>query len=124
VDVALEHGHVVGRCAPEFSNVVDAFVENFVAHGEVGASVCINVAGDTVVDLWGGRVALDDAAAPWTDDTISLVYSCTKAATALCAHMLIDRGQIDLHAPVATYWPEFAANGKESATVAMLLNHS
>ncbi len=124
VDVALEHGRVLGRCAPEFSNVVDAFVENFVARDEVGASVCINVAGDTVVDLWGGRVALDDAAAPWTDDTISLVYSCTKAATALCAHVLIDRGQIDLHAPVATYWPEFAANGKESATVAMLLNHS
>ena len=124
IDVAIDHGRVLGRCAPEFSSVCETFVENFVARGEVGASVCVNVAGETVVDLWGGRVAADDASPPWTDDTISLVFSCTKAATALCAHVLIDRGQIDLHAPVATYWPEFAANGKESATVAMLLNHS
>ncbi|HEY6599936.1 MAG TPA: serine hydrolase domain-containing protein [Pseudomonadales bacterium] len=124
VDVAVERGRVLGHCETEFTNVVDTFVENFAARGEVGAALCINIAGDTVVDVWGGRVAQDDAAAPWTDDTISLVYSCTKAATALCAHMLIDRGHIDLHAPVSTYWPEFAANGKESATVAMLLNHS
>ena len=90
----------------------------------MGASVCVNVGGETVVDLWGGRVAAAEDAPAWTDETISLVFSCTKAATALCAHMLIDRGELDLHAPVGTYWPEFATNGKEHATVEMMLNHS
>src|SRR5574337_705133 len=70
------------------------------------------------------RSSRTSSAAPWTDDTISIVHSCTKGATALCAHLLIDRGQLDLHAPVAEYWPEFAANGKQRATVEMMLNHS
>jgi CubicO group peptidase (beta-lactamase class C family) len=124
IDVDVGRGRVSGRCAPEFANVADAFIENFVKRDEVGASVCVNVGGETVVDLWGGRVSADENAAPWGDDTISLVFSCTKAATALCAHVLIDRGELDLHAPVGRYWPEFATNGKEGATVAMMLSHS
>ena len=124
IDADVGRGRVIGQCAPEFHSVAEAFIANFVEHDEVGASVCVNVGGETVVDLWGGRVSVADDAASWEDDTISLVFSCTKAATALCAHMLIDRGELDLHAPVARYWPEFAASGKEQVTVEMLLNHS
>ena len=124
IDIDVGRGRVTGRCTSEFSTVCDAFVDNFKQRHEVGASVCVNVGGETVVDLWGGRVADEPTAAQWNDDTISIVYSCTKGATALCAHMLIDRGQLDLHAPVAEYWPEFAANGKERATVEMMLTHS
>jgi CubicO group peptidase (beta-lactamase class C family) len=81
------------------------------------------VEGETRVDLWGGHV--DEAgSAPWTEDTLSLVFSVTKAATALCAHLLVERGELDLHAKVTHYWPEFGQQGKEDATVAMMLNHS
>jgi CubicO group peptidase (beta-lactamase class C family) len=124
IEVDVGRGLVTGRCDPEFTAVGDAFIENFKQRDEVGASLCINIGGETVVDLWGGRVANEPTAAQWSDDTVSLVFSCTKAATALCAHMLIDRGQLDLHAPVADYWPEFATHGKERATVEMMLNHS
>src|SRR5690606_5840414 len=75
-----------------------------------------------VVDLWGGRKAREGE--PWTRDTVSIVFSCTKGAAAICVHMLADRGLLDLDAPVAKYWPEFAQNGKEEATVSMLLDHS
>ncbi len=100
-----------------------AFVNNFKVHGELGASVSVKLAGRTVVDLWGG---LRDAtsAAPWQQDTVSIVFSCTKAATALCAQLLIDRGQLELTAPIARYWPEFAQAGKADASVLMALNHS
>jgi len=122
----LGAGHspeIHGRFDPAFQPLVDAFKANFHARGEVGASLCLSVGGKTVVDIWGG---LADAKAqkPWQHDTISTVFSCTKAATALCAHILIDRGALDLDAPVARYWPEFACNGKEDTTVRMLLNHS
>jgi CubicO group peptidase (beta-lactamase class C family) len=124
IDLDVGRGRVTGRCAPEFSVVCDTFVDNFRQRDEVGASVCVNIGGETVVDLWGGRIADEPTAAQWNDDTISIVYSCTKGATALCAHVLIDRGQLELHAPVAEYWPEFATNGKEAATVEMMLNHT
>jgi CubicO group peptidase (beta-lactamase class C family) len=123
VDVGTARGRVQGRVDPAFREVLDTFVENFDAHGEVGASVCLSVEGETRVDLWGGHV--DEAgSAPWTEDTLSLVFSVTKAATALCAHLLIERGELDLHAKVTRYWPEFGQQGKEDATVAMMLNHS
>lgn len=82
--------------------------------------------GRSVVDLWGGT-ADRRAGTPWTSDTVSVVYSCTKGATALCAHVLADRGQLDLDGPVAELWPEFAAGAdgaKASATVRMMLDHS
>jgi len=122
--IQLESGAAVsGYCDHAFDAVADAFVRNFRQHGEVGASVCVIVDGQKVVDLWGGHTTAD-AATPWERDTVSVVFSCTKAATALCAQLLVDRGLLDLDAPMARYWPEFGCNGKEDATVLMALNHS
>lgn len=115
-------GMTTGFCESRFSAVRDAFERNFAERGEIGASVCVTVDGDTVVDLWGGH-AVATTAQPWERDTISVVWSCTKGATALCAHVLVARGDIDLDATVATYWPEFAKNGKDDITVRMLLAH-
>ena len=112
-----------GICKPGFERVAEAFQKNFDAKGEVGASVCLTVGGETVVDLWGGT-ADQKTGAPWTKDTVSIVFSCTKGATALCAHVLASRGKLDLDAPVADLWPEFARNGKERATTRMMLDHS
>ena len=115
-------GSVEGEFDPKLEGVVDAFVENFERRDEVGASCCLTLEGRTVADLWGGRVAVDGAA--WTRDTISIVFSATKGATALCAHMAADRGQLDLDAPVTRYWPGFGQAGKEEALVTMMLDHS
>jgi CubicO group peptidase (beta-lactamase class C family) len=112
-----------GICKPGFARVADAFQKNFDAKGEVGASVCLTVGGETVVDLWGGT-ADQKTGAPWTKDTVSIVFSCTKGATALCAHVLASRGKLDLDAPISELWPEFAKNGKERATTRMMLDHS
>jgi CubicO group peptidase (beta-lactamase class C family) len=112
-----------GICKPGFERVAEAFQKNFDAKGEVGASVCLTVGGEKVVDLWGGT-ADQKTGAPWTKDTVSIVFSCTKGATALCAHVLASRGKLDLDAPVAELWPEFAQNGKERATTRMMLDHS
>jgi len=114
---------VEGTCKPGFERVAEAFQKNFDAHGEAGASVCLTVGGETVVDLWGG-VADRKTGAPWTRDTVGIVFSCTKGATALCAHVLASRGKLDLDAPVAELWPEFATNGKERVTTRMMLDHS
>ena len=111
-----------GVCDPKFAEVREAFERNFSERGDVGASVCVVVEGETVVDLWGGS-ADPDSGAPWQEDTITVVMSMTKGATALCAHILADRGELDIDVPVAHYWPEFAQNGKEQIPVRMLLNH-
>ena len=113
---------VQGECESRFAAVRDAFAANFAAGREVGASFAATVDGRFVVDLWGGHA---DAARtrPWTRDTIVNVFSTTKAMTALAAHILVDRGFLDLDAPVARYWPEFAAAGKESLPVRHLLTH-
>lgn len=103
--------------------MVDTFVRNFHERGEVGASLCVMHGGRAVVDVWGG-CAHPASETPWTADTVSIVYSCTKGATALCAHVLAARGELDIEAPVAEYWPEFARAGKERATVRMMLDHS
>ena len=124
IEVSTKNGSVKGRCDENFRPLLDEFVRNFDERNELGASLCVNVGGETRVDLWGGQVASRKEAKPWEEDTVSVVFSCTKAATALCAHLLIDQGKLDLHAPVVKYWPEFACNGKEQASVAMLLNHS
>ena len=113
---------VQGTCGPKFQEVRQEFERNFQERGEVGASVCVTVQGQTVVDLWGGQ-ANAGSNTPWKEDTVSVVFSSTKGATALCAHMLASRGQLDLDAPVATYWPEFAQSGKENIPVKMLLSH-
>jgi CubicO group peptidase (beta-lactamase class C family) len=111
-----------GTCSPKFEPVGAEFERDFAERGEVGASVCITLDGETVVDLWGG-IADPGTGRPWERDTIGVVWSCTKGAVALCAHILIARGDIALDAPVATYWPEFAKNGKDGITVRMLLAH-
>ena len=112
-----------GTFDPKFEQVRDAFATNFSEGPEVGASVSVTVEGETVVDLWGGYA--DEAKTkPWERDTIVNVYSTTKTMTALCALTLADRGAIDLHAPVAKYWPEFAQNGKEAIEVRHLLGHT
>ncbi|MFP6807749.1 MAG: serine hydrolase domain-containing protein [Pseudomonadales bacterium] len=125
----LVDSFVKGYCELEFQPVLDEFLKNFSQRQELGASLCITIGGATLVDIWGGAKVSERSTStpdpdPWLEDTISVVFSCTKAATALCAHMLIDQGKLDLHAPVADYWPEFASNGKEAATVSMILNHS
>ncbi len=112
-----------GICRPGFERVAEAFEKNFKDKGEIGASVCLTVGGETVVDLWGG-VADPKTKAPWTRDTVSIVFSCTKGATALCAHVLASRGQLDLDAPVSELWPEFAQQGKDRVTTRMMLDHS
>ena len=113
---------VHGSCEPKFQAVREEFARNFQDRGEVGASVCVTLDGQTVVDLWGGQANTETGAA-WNEDTVSIVFSSTKGATAICAHILASRGQLDLDAPVATYWPEFAQSGKDTIPVKMLLNH-
>ena len=112
-----------GTCKPGFERVAETFRKNFDQHGEIGASVCLTVGGDTVVDLWGG-IANQKTAAAWTRNTVSIVFSCTKGATALCAHVLASRGKLDLDAPVVELWPEFGQHGKQHVTTRMMLDHS
>ena len=111
-----------GHCDPRFTGVREAFFRNFTERGDVGAAVCVYLDGARVVDCWGGHA---DAARtrPWTADTIVSVASTTKGMVALCAHMLAERGKLDLDAPVARYWPEFAQADKQEIPVRWLLSH-
>ncbi|MEJ7582813.1 MAG: serine hydrolase domain-containing protein [Acidimicrobiales bacterium] len=113
---------VEGHVEPTFAAVREAFEANFAEYDEVGASVCVYHRGRPVVHLWGGRADLASGA-PYTQDTLQLVFSTTKGATALCAHLLVQRGVLDLDAPVAEYWPEFGVQGKERIRVRWLLSH-
>lgn len=113
---------VSGFCHEAFEPVRERFERNFESGLEVGASVCVTHGGEVVVDLWGGeRNAAGD---PWERDTVCNVWSTTKTMAAIVLLMLVDRGEIDLEAPVATYWPEFAANGKEGVLVRHVLSHT
>ncbi len=112
-----------GVCPPKFGAAKDAFAANLTSGADVGASFAASVDGEIVVDLWGG-FADEAQAKPWKRDTIVNVYSTTKTMTALTALLLADRGVLDLTAPVAKYWPEFAANGKADVKVSHLLSHS
>jgi CubicO group peptidase (beta-lactamase class C family) len=111
-----------GECDARFSEVRDAFVEGFAHRDELGASLAVWSDGNMVVDLWGGST--DGARSrPWTRDTIACTFSSTKGIAAIALLMLVDRGLVDLDAPVATYWPEFAQGGKEQLPVRYLLTH-
>jgi len=110
-----------GTVSAGFEPVKEAFEANFRAHGEVGAACAVSLDGQMVVDLWAGSADRDGR--PWEKDTLVNVYSTTKGLTALCAHILADRGQLDFDAPVSEYWPEFAQAGKESMPVRYLLTH-
>lgn len=114
--------HTHGTCDERFEAVRDALAASLDAQ-DVGASVAVHLAGEPVVDLWGGY-ADRDRTRPWERDTITCVWSTTKTMTALCALVLADRGELDLDAPVAAHWPEFAAAGKENVLVRHLLGHT
>jgi CubicO group peptidase (beta-lactamase class C family) len=112
------HGHV----HPRFTRVRDAFAKEFADGNELGASLCLTHEDEVVVDVWAG---FQDGARtlPWQRDTLVNVYSTTKGISALALHRLVDEGKVDLDAPVARYWPEFAAAGKERLPVRYLLSH-
>ena len=112
------HGTFDERFAP----VADVLSANLDTGKDVGASVCVVHDGQTVVDIWGGTI--DDDGTPWAEDTIINVWSTTKTMTFLSALLLADRGELDFHTPVARYWPEFAANGKDSIEVRHLMAHT
>jgi len=118
----VSEASIGGSCAPEFDKVRAAFTQNFAERDEVGAAVAVWVEGELVVNLWGGW---SDAAraTPWRQNTLASVFSGSKGLTSTCVHLLADRGEIDLHAPVAAYWPEFGQSGKESITVATVMGH-
>ncbi|MBL7088364.1 MAG: beta-lactamase family protein [Acidovorax sp.] len=125
--VSLSNGALVsGYVSDRFMPVFDEFVRNFEQRGEIGASLAMTHKGLPALEAWGGFADTLSAkpSRPWQRDQLSLVFSCTKAATALCAHILIAEGVLDLNRPIAHYWPEFAAQGKGAATVRMALHHS
>ena len=113
---------ISGWVTPGFEAVRDAFQANFDEGSEAGAAFAAYHRGKKVVDLWGG-VADTRTGRTWDEDALVLVYSTTKGITAMCANKLAQEGAIDVEAPVATYWPEFAQSGKEEVTVADLLSH-
>jgi CubicO group peptidase (beta-lactamase class C family) len=113
---------VHGTFDDRFAGVRDALAAQLEGE-ELGASIAVDVGGETVVDIWGGY--RDEArTTPWTQDTIVNVWSTTKTITALAVLTLVEKGQLDVHAPVAEYWPEFAANGKDGVLVKHLMAHT
>ena len=119
----MADGAVDGFIHDRFASVRTAFEANLASGADVGASFCATIDGEVVVDLWGG-FADEARTRPWERDTIINVYSTTKTMTALTALLVADRGELDFDAPVAKYWPEFAANGKQAVKVSHLMSHS
>ena len=119
----MADGAVQGLVHDKYAGVRTAFEANLDSGADIGASFCATVEGETVVDLWGG-FADEARTRPWQRDTIVNVYSTTKTMTALTALLLADRGELDFDAPVARYWPQFAAGGKEAVKVSHLMSHS
>lgn len=114
---------IQGFADPRFDQLVELLSASIDSGGDVGASVSVTQEGETVVDLWGGWID-ETRTTPWQNDTIVNVWSTTKTMMALVALVCVDRGDIDLDATVATYWPEFAANGKDGVLVKHLLSHT
>eukprot|EP01052_Picozoa_sp_SAG31_P021126 SAG31_NODE_1617_length_7733_cov_6.446817_11_plen_422_part_00 len=114
---------VSGNCHPAFDALKQAFAEDFEAGRSVGAAIAVTIKGESVCDLWGGHA---DAAKsrPWESETIVNVWSAAKAWSALCVCILVERGLVDIEAPVCKYWPEFAQQGKDEVTVQHVLSHS
>jgi CubicO group peptidase (beta-lactamase class C family) len=115
-------GQSEGFVADGFEGVRDAFDANFAKGLEIGAAFAAYHRGEKVVDLWAG-VADATTGAPWKNDTLALVFSTTKGVTAICANKLAQEGLLDIEAPVARYWPEFAQAGKGEIPVSYLLSH-
>jgi len=114
--------NIGGTVTDGYEGVRDAFASNFAEHGEVGATFAAYVDGRQVVDLWGGTTT-PEGHAPYTGDTLQVVFSSTKGAAAACANLLVQRGELDLAAPVVQYWPEFGQAGKERVPAEWLLTH-
>jgi CubicO group peptidase (beta-lactamase class C family) len=114
---------VQGTCDTRFTPVREELASRLASGDELGASIVVDIDGEVIADLWGG-FADEARTTPWTADTIVNVWSTTKTVTNLAALMLVDRGLIDPYLPVARYWPEFAANGKDHVEVRHLLSHT
>jgi CubicO group peptidase (beta-lactamase class C family) len=114
---------VQGEYDDRFVGVRDVLATHLDNGKDVGASVAVMLDDELVVDIWGG-FADEARTRPWERDTITNVWSSTKTITSLCALILADRGELDFDAPVARYWPEFAANGKEAVLVRHIMGHT
>lgn len=120
--LAVASPAVAGHASRGFEAVRDAFEENFTRRGELGGACCAYYRGEKIVDLWGGiRNALTGE--PWEQDTMVVVHSATKGLAAMTLAVAHSRGWLDYEERVATYWPEFAQNGKQNITVRQLLAH-
>lgn len=113
---------IEGTCDPAFAAVEAAFRENFRSRDEIGAAICIRIAGKIVVDLWGGHCD-EKRTRPWRRDTLVNTYSVGKGITTMLVLSLVERGELELDAPIASIWPEFASEGKSQTTLRMLLSH-
>lgn len=113
---------VAGTCSPPFERVRDAFEANFRERGEIGAAVAVWVDGQLAVNLWGGTANVTTKRR-WQENTLASIFSGSKALVSTCIHLLADRGELDLHSPVAEYWPDFAQAGKRDITVAAVMGH-
>jgi CubicO group peptidase (beta-lactamase class C family) len=113
---------VHGTVETGFERVRDAFVSNFQLRGDLGACCSVYVGGQMVVDIWAG-VADRRTGAPWDEETTAVIFSCTKGVLTMCAYLLVQSGELDLDAPIARYWPEFSAAGKQAITVRDAMSH-
>ena len=114
---------LLGKCDDRFDGLRAALARNLDSGEELGASLVVDIDGEIVVDLWGGFC--DEArTVPWSEQTITNVWSSTKTVTSLAALMLVDRGELDVDAPVARYWPEFAAQDKQDVLVRHVMSHA
>lgn len=111
-----------GFVARGFESVRDAFASNLDHNGDIGAACAVYRAGKPMVDIWAGFADLA-AGRTWEEDTVQLVFSATKGVTAVCVNLLVERGLVDVDAPIAAYWPEFAAQGKDRISVRCALSH-
>jgi len=121
--IRLEDGRrIQGFVDAGYGSVMDAFVANFVERRDVGAGCAVYVGGRPLVDLWGG-IADARTARPWGRDTAAVIFSCSKGLMAMCVYLLSQQGRLDLDAPIARYWPEFAAADKAAVTVRQAMSH-
>lgn len=119
----LNQNSISGECQAQFEPIREALLNSFVEYGDRGAGLCVFHRGEKVVDLWAGTTNRDETEI-WQQDTVVNVFSAGKAFVAVCVLRLLEQGALQLDEPVATYWPEFAANGKAAITVAQVLSHT
>jgi CubicO group peptidase (beta-lactamase class C family) len=122
LDDATPEPRIHGTVADGYGPVHDAFADNFRTRGDVGASCAVYVGGRLVVDLWAG-LADGRSGRPWDEDTAAVIFSCSKGLVALCVCMLVERGVLSFDRPISTWWPGFAANGKDAITLRDALSH-